>query len=152
MSNLGSPRPFGSQSTRRSVRQRPTVAGRHTHAHRRARPQWHASLRHQPVSASVQRVRVEDPGALLRNRFDQTACHRRLEASRGHVGRRAEDRALQTRDTVYLRLGNTRSSPHRRHLQSREHPECTSIARPSARSSAAFSLSSRFRSRPSTAS
>ena len=139
------------QPTRRLIRQWPALAGRHSDPYRRACSQWHASVWHQPLLTSVQRLCLEDLSTVLWNRFDQTASDWRLEAARCYVRCCSSHCSIQTWNTVHIRLGDSRSSPGREHLQSGEHPQRKFVSlvyrEPIERSW--FVCVSRFRSLPS---
>ena len=54
---------------------------------------------------------------VLRDGFDQTARHRRLQAARRHLQRRDQNRRVQARMPVHLRMGDPRPSALRGRLQ-----------------------------------
>lgn len=60
---------------------------------------------------------------VLRNRFDQAACHWRLQAAGGHQWRGEQDRRLQARVSVHLRVGDQGPVAVRRGVQQRQHTE-----------------------------
>ncbi len=68
-------------------------------------------------------ITEDERAQVLRDGLDQAARHRRLEAARGHVLRRHQDRRVQTRVSVHLRLGDPRPPALRGRLQQRHHPE-----------------------------
>jgi hypothetical protein len=69
---------------------------------------------------------------VLRDGVDQAARHRRLQAPGGDPARGEQDRRVQARVSVDLRLGDPRPAAVRGRLQQRQHPqrECLTIPPP----------------------
>jgi len=62
------------------------------------------------IVSGVERLREQDTRPLLRDRINSSACNRRQQATCGDTGGRHPHRAVQTRVSVNLRLGDTRPS------------------------------------------
>lgn len=68
-------RPQWHQPTRRGVRERPAPAGLDPAEDRGIGPQRGPALRHLAHPPSVQRLRVQDPGSVLRDRLYPSSGH-----------------------------------------------------------------------------
>jgi hypothetical protein len=110
-------RSLGGQPVGRRLRQRPPAARLHAPADHRTRPQRRATLRHLANPASVQRLRLQDPVSLLRDRIDPAEGDRRQQAACGDQRCGGEDRAVQARVSLDLRVGDPRSTARRGRVQ-----------------------------------
>lgn len=73
-----------------------------------------------PITTGVQRLRVQDTGAVLRDGLDPAACNRWQQATRRHLRCSGQDRPVQARVPVHLRLGDSRPTAQRGMLHQRQ--------------------------------
>ncbi|GIY21094.1 hypothetical protein CDAR_42371 [Caerostris darwini] len=112
-------RPQRHQPAGRRVRERSSPARLHASEDRGAGPQRRPALRHLPHPPGLERLRVQDPGQVLRDRLHPSPGHRRQQAASGHPRRRGQDRPVQEGVPLHLRVGDQGQVALRRRMYKR---------------------------------
>ncbi|KAF8767723.1 Paired box protein Pax-6-like protein [Argiope bruennichi] len=99
-------RPQRHQPAGRRVRERSSPARLHASKDRGAGPQRGPSLRHLSHPSGVQRLRLKDPGPILRDRLHPSQSHRWQQTSSGHPRRRRQNSPIQKRVPLHLCVGD----------------------------------------------